>query len=383
MWNESKLTPVGQATLKVTNPKTGEHADVEFTAMKNGLTCLLGIQTVQEMGLLPINSDKFIASLTSDPIDPPGNLGEATLHVDTKIKPKALPCRKLPFALQDDVKSELEKLVTRRVLVPVDEPTPSVSQMAVVRKPNGSLRICIDPQPLNEALMREPYKLPVLDYVLPDLNDARLFSKLDVKEAFWDVGLDKESSKLTTMITPFGRFRWACLPFGLKVSGEIFQKRLNEALSDLKGVICIADDIVVAGCGKTAEDAERDHDVKLNKLQERCSQREIKLNEEKAVLKQTKITFMGHLVTNNGIQADQRKIEAITNMPAPVDVHGVKRLCGMIKYMSKFLPNLASDMEPIRALTGNGMELVKGLRRSLPTSEEEANTGTRFGLFWS
>lgn len=356
MWNESRLTPIGQVTLKVTNPKTGEDADVEFTVVKNGLACLLGVKTVQEMGLLTINTEKFIAQLSSDPIDPPGNLGEATLHVDPNVKPRTLPCRKLPFALQDDVKHELERLVKRGVLVPVDEPTPWVSQMAVVRKPNGSLRICIDPQPLNEALMREHYKLPVLDDVLPDLKDAKLFSKLDVKEAFWHVRLDKESSELTTMITPFGRFRWACLPFGLKVSSEIFQKRLNEALSDLKGVVCIADDIVVAGCGRTTEVADHDHDLKFSKLQERCSQREIKLNKEKAVLKQTQITFMGHLITNKGIQADQRKVEAIINMPAPVDTHGVKRLCGMIQYLSKFLPNLATDIEPIRALTRQGVE---------------------------
>ena len=76
--------------------------------------------------------------------------------------------------------------------------------MAVTRKESdGSLRICIDPQPLNEALMREHYKMPTLDDVLPLLNNAKVFTKLDVKEAFWHVRLDEESSLLTTMITPF------------------------------------------------------------------------------------------------------------------------------------------------------------------------------------
>ena len=79
-----------------------------------------------------------------------------------------------------------------------------VSQMAVVKKPDGSLKICIDPQPLNDALQREHYRLPTLDDVLPNLNNAKKFSKLDVKQAYWHVKLDKESSLLTTMITPFG-----------------------------------------------------------------------------------------------------------------------------------------------------------------------------------
>ena len=84
------------------------------------------------------------------------------------------------------------------------EPTEWVSQMAVVHKPNGKLRICIDPLPLNAALKRQYYRLPVLD-VLPKLQNAKIFSKLDVREAFWHVRLDEESSKLTTMIIPFGR----------------------------------------------------------------------------------------------------------------------------------------------------------------------------------
>ena len=102
-----------------------------------------------------------------------------------------------------------------------------------MRKQTGDIRICIDPQPLNCALQREHYRLPVMDDVLPFLIDSKLFTKRDVKQAYWHIRLDNESSKLTTMIMPFGRFRWKRLPFGLKVSSEIFQKRLNEVLCDL------------------------------------------------------------------------------------------------------------------------------------------------------
>ena len=86
--------------------------------------------------------------------------------------------------------------------------------MAVVHKANGKLRICIDPQPLNAALKREHYKLPVFDDVRPKLKDVKVFSKLDVLEAYWHVRVDQESRKLTTMITPFGEYRWKRLPFG-------------------------------------------------------------------------------------------------------------------------------------------------------------------------
>ena len=119
--------------------------------------------------------------------------------------------------------------------------------------------------------MREHYKLPNLD------------------EAFW---------------SPFGRYRWARLPFGLKVSSEIFQKQLNEALEGLTGVIYVAYDILVTGCGVTKVVVERDHDENWTKLQQRCLERRIKLNDEKAVLKQDNVAFMGHEITTEGIRAD-------------------------------------------------------------------------------
>ena len=118
------------------------------------------------------------------------------------------------------MKEELGRPVEKGVLVPMMEPTKWVSQMAVLHKSSGKLRICIDPQPLKEALRHEHYRLPVLDDALPKRRDARVSSKFDVREAYRRVKLDEESS---TMITSFGQYRWKRLPFGLKVSSEIFQ----------------------------------------------------------------------------------------------------------------------------------------------------------------
>ncbi|PFX12096.1 Retrovirus-related Pol polyprotein [Stylophora pistillata] len=276
--------------------------------------------------------------------------------VSVPIPPRALSCRKLPIALQEDVKQELDRLVDIGVLIPVEEPSVWVSQMAVVKRPDGSLRICIDRQPLNEALQREHYRLPTLDDVLPNVNNAKVFSKQDVKQAYWLVQLDKESSLLTTMITPFGRYRWARLPFGLKVSSELFQRRLNEAPCGLKGVICVADDLLVIGSGNTREEADAYHEQNLRELQKRCTERKIRLNDEKSVIKQTQIKFMGHLITNKGVQADKSKLDAVLNMPVPTDVQGVERFCRMIQYLSKSLPHLASDLQPIRELTRKNAE---------------------------
>ena len=113
------------------------------------------------------------------------------------------------------------------------------------------------------------------------------------------------------MITPFGRFRWARLPFGMSVSSEIFQKRLTEALDGLKGVICVADDIIVVGRGDTQAEAEKDHSEKLSGLQNRCKEKNIKLNDAKAAIHQDEISFMGHRISAEGVQPHRSKVAAI------------------------------------------------------------------------
>ena len=195
--------------------------------------------------------------------------------------------------------------------------------MAVVHKSSGKLRICIDPQALNAALKRECNKLPVL--VLPKLKDAKVFSKLDVREAYWHARLDEELSKLTTMFTPFGRYRWKRLLFGLKVSSEIFQRKLDEALGGLAGVFSVVDDVVIAGCGQTVEEAQSDNQRKLTETLKRCTEKNIILNEDKQQTGLTEITFHGHKITKDGMKVDEAKVQAVHDMLALTDIAGVKR----------------------------------------------------------
>ena len=110
-----------------------------------------------------------------------------------------------------------------------------------------------------------------------------MFSKLDLQNGYWDCVLDQKSSYLTTIITSFGHYRWQCLPFGMNVSSEIFQRKLNECLTGLSNVVCIANAILVFE--KNAEE----HDEMLQKLLLRCSEKNIKLNKEKCVFNTSKI----------------------------------------------------------------------------------------------
>ena len=313
MWNRTKVEPIGEAMLGVFNPKTGRSHTLRFTVVPNTLSCLLGMETMKELDFVTLNEENYIAKVEIG--TELGDLGEVSLKVDASKTPRQLPCRKVPFALQERCKKELESLVDRGILAPETEPTDWVSQMALVEKANGKIRICIDPAPLNDALQREHYKLPTIDDVLYQLKDAKLFTKLDVQEAFWHVRLDDMSSRLCTMITPFGRFRWLRLPFGLKVSSEIFQRKLTEALEGLDNTITVADDIIIAGCGKDEQDARTNLMKRTEDLRQRCKEKKIVLNDKKAVSEKTEITFMGHLIISSGISPDPTKVAAIRKMP--------------------------------------------------------------------
>ena len=115
----------------------------------------------------------------------------------------------------------------------------------MVPKPSGDVRICVDLKPLNEGVLREFHRLPKVEETLGQLNGATIFSKLDANSGFWQIPLARKSKLLTTFITPFGRYYFNKLPFGISSAPELFQKRMNTILSALEGVLCWMDDILV------------------------------------------------------------------------------------------------------------------------------------------
>ena len=154
------------------------------------------------------------------------------------------------------------------VVTPVDILTDWVNSIVLSESTNEKgeitkLRACLDPRDLNKWVKREQHYSKTIDEVVTQLNDAKFFTLVDAKKGYWHVPLDESSSYLTTFSTPFGRFRFARLPFGLVVSQDIFQKQLDSALEGLTGVNGIADDTFVFGS------TEEEHDKNLANLMER------------------------------------------------------------------------------------------------------------------
>ncbi|XP_029647231.1 uncharacterized protein K02A2.6-like [Octopus sinensis] len=167
----------------------------------------------------------------------------------------------------------------KEIITKVTQPTDWMNPIVIKEKPNGTLRICIDPRDLNKALKREYHPIPTLEEITPSLAGYKLFSKLDASNGYWNVKIDKESSMLTTFNTPFGRYRFNRLPFGLKVSQDVFQHQIDETYQGCNGVIGIADDTQVHGKDETT------HDLNLHEAKEKTRQAGIKLNADKCVIK--------------------------------------------------------------------------------------------------
>ena len=367
MYDQNILIPVGKTVLKYTNPKNKKKYKAEFIVVSEDLMPIIGRDTALKMNLIEIKMENILAIETEEKENSDnvsywtkkypevfngiGELeGECHLNVEKDARPVIHSPRRIPIATKKILKEELHRLTEAGIIKKVQEPTPWVSSLVTVIKPNKT-RLCIDPKDLNLVLQRSHYPMKTLEDILPELNKAKTFSVVDVKDGYWHVKLDEPSSLLTCFNSAFGRYRWLRMPFGLKTSAEEFQRRLEQSIEDLPGVCCIADDILIYGEGDTDKEAVEDHNKKLDALMQRCQEKNIKLNQKKAKLLMNDVKFMGHVISADGLKPDPAKIQAVLEMPNPQNVNDVQRLVGFVNYLGKFLPSLSDMCEPLRKLT--------------------------------
>ena len=180
--------------------------------------------------------------------------------------------------------------------------------------------------------MREHTALPTTEEIFAKVKDAKVFSKLDMKNGYWQIPLSKESQTLTTFNTPVGRYMYKRMPFGISSANEIFQRKVSQAYEGLTGVITMFDDILVYGKDITQ------HNRHLDNMLSRTQELGIKLNRQKCKFLTTELVYMGHVITPDGIKPDPAKIHDIIHMPRPTDKKGVQRLMGMVTFLANIYP---------------------------------------------
>ncbi|KAK3742464.1 hypothetical protein QZH41_002413 [Actinostola sp. cb2023] len=323
------VKPVGETTLMI--ERKGKHWPIKFQVVEVNNSPLISAETCKKLDLIKVNVEpvdyvkaedlttltrEFILDNYKDVFEGLGHIGDSSFVLNPDIKPVQHTPRRIPIALQDKVKDKLDDLETKGIIAKVSEPTEWISSMVVVTTPK-KIRICLDPLDLNKAIQRPKYQMPTLEEVLPRITNAKVFSTLDAKDGFYQIKLDEQSSRKTTFWTPFGRYRYLRMPFGLNLAPEEFERKLHEHLDDLPGIIVLRDDILVVGNGETQEQAEQNHDQNLKRLLERARKVNLRLNSSKMCLRQPEVKFMGHIISKEGLKPDPDKVKAVENMPKP------------------------------------------------------------------
>ena len=186
--------------------------------------------------------------------------------------------------------------------------------------------------------------MPKVDDSIAVLGDSRIFSQLDANSGFWQINLSETSRELTTFITPFGRFCFNRLPFGISSAPEIFSRMMSKLLSGIEGVICYIDDILIHG-----KDRES-HDKVLRQVLRRLDEAGLTLNKDKCRFWKTKVKFLGHIIVSEGIKPDPAKVETIKKFPTPTNRTELRRVMGSLNQLAKFIPALATTNARLREL---------------------------------
>ena len=235
-------------------------------------------------------------------------------------------------------------MVQQRIITKQTEPTPWVSSLTYPKKANSKLRICLDPKDLNKAIIRENHKAPTLEEIAHILMGATRFSKVDGNKAFFGMHLTDEVSLLTMFNTHLRQYRFLHVPFGLKMSQDIFQMRMDDIVAQCPGVLAIHDDLFIYGKN------DRDHDANIINLFNVAQKEGLMCNSKKCAIKQESITFFRGVFSAEGYSPDPEKIQGITEMTPPQTKQELQSFLGAVNYLQTFIPHLSLNTEPLHAL---------------------------------
>ena len=283
-------------------------------------------------------------------------IGKFPKQYDIKIKdnvnPVCNPPTRLPIALQDKLKFELEMLTKKGIIEKAHNNSEWINKLVIVEKPNGTIRLCLNPKDLNDALKKDYYEIPTINDLKSKLQNAKYFSVVDLKDGFWQIPLSRKSKNYCTFSTKFGNYCFKRLPFGLSTSAEVFQKYNEEIFGDIPNVFVYIDDILVFG------ETNEEHDIALETVMKKARINNIKFNKDKFQYKSEQVKYLGFKFQYKTITPDESAIEAILNYDVPRNKKDLQRFLGLINYLRDFVPNLSKETVLIRELLKKDIEFV-------------------------
>ena len=309
----------------------------------DGVDCDIDVGVKEKLlSLLRNYSDVF----SKDELD----LGDANLvqhTIDTgQNRPIKQQLRRQPMHLLDKIDEQVQQMLTAGVVEPTSSPW--ASNVVVVKKKDGTLRFCIDYRRLNDITRKDVYPLPRIDACLDAMAGAQYFSTFDLRSGYHQVRMHEADADKTSFVTRQGAFRFRRLPFGLCNAGSTFQRLMDIVMKEANFEICLVylDDIIVY-----SEEAD-EHLRRLEIVFSRLRKARLKLKPSKCKILQKHVTFLGHVVSNEGLSTDPEKIAAVVEWPRPTNQTEIRSFLGLCSYYRRFVKDFASIASPLHALTG-------------------------------
>ncbi|UYV83886.1 hypothetical protein LAZ67_X000509, partial [Cordylochernes scorpioides] len=296
-----------------------------------------------------------------------GPIDKTTSRIITKHRINtgdAKPSKKMPYRVSPSERKVIQEEVDRMMEMGVVQPSesPWASPVVLVRKKDGSVRFCVDYRGLNKMTKKDVYPLPRVDDALDCLKGANIYSTIDLKAGYWQIGIDEADREKTAFITPDGLFEFKVMPFGLCNAPATFERMMDNLLKGLRWTICLCylDDVVIFA--DNFPDHLRRLEVVLN-----CFKRAgLKLNPGKCSFGASNIKILGHQVNKDGIRPNDDKIKAVSQFPIPKNLQQLRSFLGLSSYDRRFIKNYADIARPLNSL------LSKGTKFQWNTDQERA-----------
>ena len=258
---------------------------------------------------------------------------------------KYSPLYKMSLEQLEVVKEYITENLAKGFIEPSQ--APFAAPILFVRKPNGSLRFCIDFRLLNSLTRKDRYPLPLIDETLARLAGAKIYTKLDIRQAFHRIRMDPASEEYTTFRTRYGSYKCKVVPFGLTNGPATYQRYMNDVLFDYLDVFCTAylDDILIY----SENEAEHESHVKL--VLERLEAAGLQADLKKCEFSVTRTKYLGFIISTKGVQVDQEKVEVVESWTYPTTVKGVQSFLGFCNFYRRFIRDYGIIAKPLNELT--------------------------------
>ncbi|PHJ26048.1 retrotransposon ty3-gypsy subclass [Cystoisospora suis] len=259
--------------------------------------------------------------------------------------PPHFPLRRMNPAELREVRRFIEDYLRKGQIRPSE--SPFAAPVLLVKKKDGSWRMCVDYRALNKITIKNRYPIPRLDDLRDVLAGAKVFSKIDLRSGYHQIGIREEDKAKTAFSTRFGLYEWNVMPFGLANAPSVFQSVMHEVLGDLldKTVVVYLDDILIFS--RSADE----HEQHLREVLNRLRRYKLYANKGKCEFYRDSVLFLGFVLSGEGLAPDPQKVEALLKWRMPLtDKHEVKRFYGLASYYRMFVPDFASLALPLTRL---------------------------------